>query len=543
MFIAMKETDQALPFSLAIHGTRWGNLFQAPTDTFQAKPFVRPETVTLETSVDESGGSLSFEVEQLSTPPVLSVDPSTYGTSQGAWWNEANLPDNAVVEFRVNSAANPGGAVQPRLFLGFVDSIETRPNGGGQGTISLVTCVSTNSLLDRIVIRKPLVGKTAQRRGQTTGRITIKRGTDAYQIKQILKYAGAKRTFDQISLFDPRRFKQIFTTTGTLPKVEIPVGTLREALETIAEAAQELDGRRRAFNIDPLTGALFYGRAEAVAAPRALQMNEIMDGPTDWYGSTVYTGEVAAPFEIVDDPALQNIEGADAETYLNSAIFGRELAVSIDHSRITKVGIFMGADSKSDRDTDPDPYVRKYDSIELANKKYRYTYEWIPGAVDPQPEYRFAKTTRVFDRRPGPRFEAVVEASTVRTGTPLQRSEKITRLARGYFGYRRTPEMGATVSIRGAADTLGHEYGFAAGWRDGNFYAWAPGQTVTITSRALGFNPVENTAYVQDLAESNGKFRIVSITMSFEPGSFVRRFDLTLGRRPRSTIASLIAAE
>ena len=545
MFIAMKEADQALPFALNIQGTRWGNLFQTP-GIFELKPFVRPDTVSLETSVDESGGSLSFEVEQMVTPAVISIDENYYGEETGAWWNEANLPDNAIVEFRANAAANPGGAVQPRLFVGFIDSIETRPTPSGQGTISLVTCVSSNSLLDRIVLRKPLAGKAAQRRGQTTGRITIKRGTDRYQIRQILKYAGAKRTYGNLDLFDPRKSTHIFeTSTKLLPKLELSVGTLREAIETVAEAAQELDGRRRAFHINQITGGLFYGRAEASVSPKSLAMNTMLTGPTDWYDSSLvqYTGAVPAPFNIVDNPADQSIEGADAIGAPDSAIFGRDLTVSIDHSRVSKVAVFLGADSKSDRDTDPDPYVRKYDSIELPDGKYRATYEWIPGAVAPQPIARTGITKQAFDRRAGMRFESVVEASTIRSGTITQRSAQITRLARGYFGYRRTPEMGATVSIRGAADTSGHEYGFAAGWRDGVFYGWAPGQTITITNKALGFKPTEDVRWVNDLQESNGEFRIIAISMSFEPGSFIRRFDLTLGRRPRSTIASLVAAE
>jgi hypothetical protein len=480
------------------------------------------------------------------TPAVWSIDPGQYGEENGAWWNEANLPDNAIVEFRANAAANPGGAVQPRLFVGFIDSIETRPTPSGQGTISLVTCVSSNSLLDRIVLRKPLAGKAAQRRGQTTGRITIKRGTDRYQIRQILKYAGAKRTYGNLDLFDPRKSTHIFeTSTRLLPKLELSVGTLREAIETVAEAAQELDGRRRAFHINQITGGLFYGRSETSVSPRSLAMN--YGGPDDWYDSQLvqYTGAVPAPFKIVDNPADQIVEGADATGDPfppDSAIVGRDLTVSIDHSRVSKVAVFLGADSKSDRDTDPDPYVRKYDSIELPDGKWRKTL--VPTDVSSDNTYyRLGITKQAFDRRPGMRFESVVEASTIRSGTIAQRSAQITRLARGYFGYRRTPEMGATVSIRGASDASGHEYGFAAGWRDGVFYGWAPGQTITITSKALGFAPNEDVRLVHDLQESNGEFRIIAIAMTFEPGSFIRRFDLTLGRRPRSTIASLVAAE
>lgn len=294
-FASADERLSEPPFSLTIRGSRYTHnllhLFEEGTDgPTQAAPggyrlpFVRPESISLSTTGDDLGGSLSFTVEEPVAPPLLNFNAAP----GGPWWGDGNLADGALVEFGQANVVDPINTGQTRLFTGFIDQITVGVNGGGQGSVAQVSCVSITSILDRIIVRKPV---RRNKRGLSMGRFTIRAGTDAQQIADILRLANGKRRVGSRLVFDPTNYSRISTTAGTalpLPLLEVRLGTLRSALEGVVEAAQNMDGQRRMFYVDPATGALVYGLAgESVIE---FPFNPVAD----------------APFRIVDTPTDEN---------------------------------------------------------------------------------------------------------------------------------------------------------------------------------------------------------------------------------------------
>ena len=702
-------TGVAAPFSLTIRGSRLTHNLLAlqprgiiangePYADYQ-RPYVLPESVTLEQSADNIGGTLSFVVEEPATLAGLPRVTPHYGP----WFEDGLLPDNAVVEYTQNAAVDPNLRGQTRLFVGFIDQIDIETNGGGLGTRATVTCVSTNTILDRIIVRKQI---GPARRGLAAGKVTIKAGSDRAQIRAILKLAGSLRKYGDLLVFNPGDHRKITDTGVTLPKLEIQPGTLRSALESVVEAAQEKDGKRRSFSVDPATGSLIYGYAvsdidtQNPTAPWRIvdqpseeqyaviltqgfddtvrrlrptlfyRMNEAaapalnkplsatsrnttaalkttagtptwqIAGPLDnaepgnyavnltgdtltttsavaaeyagdrsliafaqrgaevrvggtnglavgiagsapyniyyklggvtyttaeeadadtWYmltvrrsgndiwfeaatgpggavpeiqtgvsDATAKTREVRAtggpvgpilffPYDLGDDtPESEAILRSAFEEPAVNAIMARDLRITLDHSRVVKSALLLTADSAADADTDPDPYLRSYDALNNA-----------------------AGSARAFTRRPGPRFEGIVEASTIRNTTAAARSAHVDRLARAFFTTRRKPELGLEFNIRGAGvfgETTypGQRYGFSGGWRyadeGGLVYVpgWRPGQFVEVKNTALGIW---------------AHYQIVSVTQTFEPGGFIRSFRIACENRPKNSVARLLVAE
>ena len=706
-------TGVEAPFSLTIRGSRLThnllalqpkgiNLDGEIVPEYQ-RPYVLPESVTLEQSADNIGGTLSFTIEEpLTLYGQVGVTPH-----YGAWFEDGLLPDNAIVEYTQGAAVDPNLRGQTRLFVGFIDQIDIETNGAGQGSRATVTCVSTNTILDRIVVRKP-IGPT--RRGLAAGKVTIKAGSDRAQIKAILKLAGSLRKYGSLLIFNPGNHSLVEDTGVSLPALEVQPGTLRSALESVIEAAQEKDGKRRQVHVDPATGALAYGYAvsdittnwatapwkivdqpsaelfdvqftttfdqtvraarpalfyrmdeasgpalnkpiSATSTNRAASLKTTagtptyrISGPLDnleinnyginltgdtmtgaspaalrlgdrsveaWlkrgasvriggangmevgiegsgsfrfyysFAGTTYTTAVTAAADVwfnlwltyrledgrlrfqaaspTDEGAIElQTEMTDSvglttevratggpvgpivfyPAYRNepigyavavtppmaNAITARDLRITLDHSRVVKSALLLTADSAADKDTDPDPYLRSYDALKNA-----------------------AGTGRAFAQRPGgPRFEAVVEASTIRSPKAATRSAAVDRLARAFFTTRRKPEIGIQFTIRGARwfyvpDEQGPDlfypgqgYGFSGGWRyadeGGLVYVpgWKPGQFVEIQNDALSIK---------------ANFLIVSVTQTFEPGSFIRSFQISCENRPKNSVARLLVAE
>jgi hypothetical protein len=700
-------TGVEAPFSLTIRGSRLThNLLALQPKGFSLdgeivpeyqRPYVLPESVTLEQSADNIGGTLSFTIEEpLTLWGEVGVTPH-----YGAWFEDGRLPDNAIVEYTQGAAVDPNLRGQTRLFVGFIDQIDIETNGAGQGTRATVTCVSTNTILDRIVVRKPI---GATRRGLAAGKVTIKAGSDRAQIKAILKLAGSLRKYGSLLIFNPGNHSLVEDTGVSLPALEVQPGTLRSALESVIEAAQEKDGKRRQVHVDPATGALAYGYAVSdITTTNATAPWMIVDQPsqevttaafTQNFDSTVRrfhpilfyrmnegsspalnrpvsagsrskagaikttagtpTWQIAGPLtngepgnyavNLTGDTLTGTAIGADYTgdrtliTYLKrggevriggadgllvgiqaggsnyfyfglggttytttdvadadvwypvsvrrfgtslqlfiygldeqrtetgitdataktrevrvtggpvgpiiflpgdatsegpagvpevaiiqagedepspNAITPRDLRITLDHSRIVKSALLLTADSAADKDTDPDPYLRSYDALKNA-----------------------AGTARAFEQRPGgPRFEAIVEASTIRSPKAATRATAVDRLARAFFTTRRKPEIGIQFTIRGAGTgqfQKGLAYGYSGGWRNadegGLVYVpgWKPGQFVRIQNDALSIK---------------ANFLIVSVTQTFEPGSFVRSFQISCENRPKNSVARLLVAE
>lgn len=443
------------PFQLNIAGTDYFAAFAGGSAT---TPYVVPETVSLSQDGDGAGSTLfSFEVVQEVTPV-------------GGPWYE-NIPDNALVTFVDTTLAS-----NTTLFRGFVGNIDAKLNGGGQGTTARVTCLNSTSALDRIVVWKGK-GTLAGVKNAVAASIKIKRNqTDKAVIEKIL---GSYVTLGSglSDLFDKSTYTSISSTATLNPTaddgdIEIPLGTLRAALDTIVELAQARDGKLRRYYLDPRTKVLVYGFANAADS------------------SVTYA---TAPFKIItsgiDDPA--------GGTATASTLVARDMSVVNDHEITRKRVFVLAADSNADKDSDPDPYVRTYTGVGFASRS---------GIV----------------------FDAVVEAPTVRGN---KRAEKLTNAAKAYFSTRRAPMRTIQFSVRGAGTATGQEYGYSGGTVQAGSASysyvdrWLPGQFVSIEAPGMGLS---------------GLYRVEQVTMEFESGSLIRKWNITVEKRPRNGLASYV---
>lgn len=258
------------PYSLRIQGM-WRGLDLMVSRASRSSavrdyaPSVIPSSISLDSSADDLGGTLTFEVLQDKTP------------AQGPWWSRDLLPDNALITFSQNRSVDGTYAPQTRLFTGFVDNIDARLLGGGTGSLATVTCVSLTSILDRILVRKVADRRT----GLALSKAVIKTGTDRDQIREILAIAGGRRRVGNATIFNPTNIALVEETATNLPQLEIQLGTLRQALEAVCESAQNKDGKRRHFYLDSRTGKLVYGFADASEVTYADAPLELVTDPAD----------------------------------------------------------------------------------------------------------------------------------------------------------------------------------------------------------------------------------------------------------------------
>jgi hypothetical protein len=448
-----------VPFNLSVDGT---DLLLANIGGSAESAFVVPDTIQLSADADGGGSQLSFEVEQR-------VTPSPGGTPT-PWY--ASLSDNAVVEFVDGTVGTANGQ---STFFGFVANIEARLNGGGQGTIARVDCLSATSILDRIMVWKG-AGTLGGIQNATISTIRIARSTyDDVAIKAILDNYVIGRLGTGISqLFDPTLQTEITRTALLNPDaadgdIEIPLGNLRAALDTILELAQATDGKARRYYLDN-KHRLVYGWGTAADA------------------GLTYPN---APFKIIT-AGVDNPAGGTATA---STLLVRDFSLSIDHDSVRKRAFILTADSNADDDTDPDPYVRLYTDVG-------------------------------FSARSGLVTDSLVGAPTVRGS---DRTSKLDNAATAYFATRRAPVQSIRFSVRGAGTATGQTYGYSGGTAQAGTASyvyvdrWAPGQYVEIEAPGLGLD---------------GIYRVEEVSMTFEPGSLIRKWDITCQRRPRG-LASL----
>jgi hypothetical protein len=437
------------PFTLTIDGTDYFAAFSGGT---AGTPYVIPETIILSAEADGGGAALSFAVEQEVTPA---------GTP---WFR--SITDNAVVKFTDTSLTN--GV----LFAGYITSIDSAINQGGQGTTSVVTCGDPNTLLDKIVVYKGK-GTLAGVSGATTSTIKLKSGqTDKALITTLLGVVDAKWSATTgTALFDASSVASVTSTATINEPVDIPLGTLRAALDTIVEFAQATDGTARRYYIDTATRQLVYNKAPA---------------------ASIYA---TAPFQIVTT-APDNPTGGTATA---STLLVRDLRTSSDHDQIRKTVVIQAADSNADRDTNTDPYLRNYNDVTVG-----------------------------FATRSGLTTYDILQAATI---TKRARTTALTNTAKAYFTERRLPMESITFSVRGAGTATGQTYGYGSGTAQTGAatYAtvdrWAPGQQASITATQLGLS---------------GLYRIESVTMGFEQGSLIRRWDITCNRRKQGAASQLL---
>ena len=443
------------PFQLTINGTDYLGAFAGGSAT---TAYVIPESISLSNDADGEGAQLSFEVIQEVTP------------GGGSWFS--SLPDNAAVKFIDTTLA-----ANTTLFAGFVGSVDVSLNGGGQGTIAKVECLAPSSLLDRIVVWK---GVKSTIKGEVVSTITLPKGkTDKVLIQTILASYVAPRLGSGISdLFDPSITSGISSTATINEKVELTLGSLRSALDSIKELAQSIDGIERRYYIDAKLKRLVYGKVP-VAGDYA-----------------------SAPFEIIT-AAIDNPAGGTATA---STLSVRDLTVSYDHEASRKRVFVVAGDARADGDDSTDPYVRSYTDAGFSSRSGLVTDEVIDA----------------------PTIKGQVATSAGRTA----RKAKILNTARAYFTEHYKPVRTIEFSVRGAGTATGQTYGFGAGTAQtgASTYArvdrWEPGQFVKITSTPL---------------DLSGLYRIEQVEMGFEAGSLIRTWKITAQRRRRGTLAQLVA--
>jgi hypothetical protein len=467
------------PFAIIVDGVNSGaNILDDYSTASPETPWVDPETVTLTQDANGEGGSLQFEVVQVKTP------------GGGPWWKSGAVNDNARVRFQVSGTTT---------FLGYIVQIDAQLAENGLGTRALVMASAASSFLDKIIVYK---GRqlTGTKSGYTSNfKIGVSGGSDQAAVTALVSKADAAMAFSTGT--SGRTANRLIVNTNTTPtytgtsvvigQLDMVPGTLRSCLDSIKEAAESIDGEERRYWVAP-SGTINYARL----------------------GSAVPT-YATAPFKVVTTATYSPYGSVAAAATLQV----RNLSVSLDHDVIVKKARFVFNTNADDWDakisagayTVKDPYGRVYDQA-------------APNGA--------GMTTRN-----GPRPETIIGVTPqpAKAAKPTYWSDKITDYGKKYFGTdtypnRAAPQRSITFSVRGA-DTTNNPYGFANGYRQtapSTFVlqsGWEAGQYVSIVASSL---------------DLSGLYRIETLTMSFEPGSMIRQYDLTCERVPRNPLKKFL---
>jgi hypothetical protein len=122
-----------------------------------------------------------------------------------------------------------------------------------------------------------------------------------------------------------------------------------------------------------------------------------------------------------------------------------------------------------------------------------------------------------------------------RAAKPTYWTSRLTGYSQKYFGSNAYPNRAAPLrtirfTVRGADET-NNPYGYANGYRQTGVSTfvlqsgWEAGQYVSIVSSGL---------------DLNGLYRIESLTMSFESGSMIRRFEMTCDHVPKNPLKKFL---
>lgn len=467
------------PFAILVDGVNSGaNILDDYSTSSPTTPWVDPESVSLTQDATGEGGALSFDVVQVKTPVG------------GPWWKSGAVYDNARVRFQVSGTTT---------FLGYITGISVELAENGLGTRASVTAAAASAFLDKIIVYKGR--QTTGTRPDYTSNYFIgtASSTDQACITALVSKADAAMAFSGGT--SGRTANRLIVNTNTTPtytgtavtigQQKMVPGTLRAALDTIKEQAEAVDGEQRRYWV-AANGTINYAR---------------LGTATPTYAT--------APFKIVTTSTYDPYGSSSSAATLQV----RNLSLTLDHDVIVKKARFTFNTNASDWDskisggayTVADPYGRVYD-------------EAAPDGA--------GMTTRN-----GPRPETIIGVTPQpnKAAAPTYWSDKITAYAKRYFGTdtypnRAAPQRSITFSVRGA-DTTNNPYGFVKGYKQtgASTYAlqdgWEAGQYVSIVSSSL---------------DLNGLFRIESLTMSFEPGSMIRQYDVTCERVPRNPLKKFL---
>lgn len=467
------------PFAILVDGVNSGaNILDDYSTASPTTPWVDPQSVELTQDATGNGGSLSFDVVQVKTPVG------------GPWWKSGAVYDNARVRFQVSGTT---------AFLGYITKITAELAENGLGTRATVTAAAASAFLDKIIVYKGRLTTGTKPDYTSNFFIGTSTSTDQACVTALVSKADAAMAFSGGT--SGRTANRLIVNTNTTPtytgtavtigQQKMVPGTLRSCLDTIKEAAESEDGEQRRYWVAP-NGTINYARL----------------------GSAVPT-YATAPFKVVTTSTYSPYGSSSAAATLQV----RNLQVSLDHDVIVKKARFTFNTNASDWDskisagayTVADPYGRVYD-------------EAAPDGA--------GMTTRN-----GPRPETIIGVTPQpnKAQAPTYWTDKITAYSKRYFGTdtypnRAAPQRSITFSVRGA-DPTNNPYGFAKGYKqtgpstyvlqDG----WEAGQYVSIVASGL---------------DLNGLYRIESLSMTFEPGSMIRVFDITCERVPKNPLKKFL---
>jgi hypothetical protein len=418
----------ALPFSLKIAGVNSGNdILALPSPTALTTPYVDLGTLSMTSSADGDGGSMTFDIIQRKTPS---------GTTP--WYSDAY--DNARVQFFDSrySSTTP-------IFLGFISDISATLLENGLGTRATVTVEDADAWLDRTIVRRATSDPSTV---MDTFIETNPTQTDQEMIDKILRQIDLGRT-DATSqqLLNTSVIsgttRGIYTGTAqTIGAQTFVVTTLRSALDQIAEVSGGLYEIQYRYFIDN-DGRLNYGPKETAQT------------------------FASAPAEIVTDPA----DVRTGSTTTTTRLFAREIAVGLDHGSIVK-GIFTQVPSA----------IAKFDSNNATpttgnptNQPYFRTYNgayWTSNTPNGQGTSRDGAGLAT---RNGPRPDEIFTGPKILAdavggvgGSGYARGKKISDLTRATFVSRAKPIRTVSFIIGGGnlsqTSSPDWSYGYSQGY-------------------------------------------------------------------------------
>ena len=441
--------------------------------------YATPGDIHMESSGDGSSSSLSFTVHQDVTPA------GTASSNTGPWYS--SLPDAARVRFIDTTAFHLSAFPNYVAFSGIITNLDVSLEDGNLGTKTQVTVSDANALFDRTIFRKSKPASSVS--GMLVSSVSWTTGASELSI---LNYIIS--SINNAKSGDPA-YQRVFNTADTsgyiysVPggtinsdtgKLEITLGTLRNALDSVVECFQAQDGYARRYYIDS-NGLFHYEQVSTSGISYATAPYLITTNSSDNVDST---------------GSLPNI----------SSVTPRDLMVSYDEVNIAKRTYFLTADTKADADKNPDPYVRLYN--------------------DPAMKAAGGSSTA----RNGIILESVVDAPVVRGSS---RTTKLNNFASAYFLERSKPVFSGEFTLRGAGTQSFNKYGFWSGYYQSgvgltSFGSWKPGQWVSISAPQFGLVASE-------------LYRVEQVAVSFEPGSLQRIIKITFARRRTGKLANLLA--
>ena len=474
------------PFTIVVDGVNGSaNILDDYSTATPTVPYVLCDSVQLTADGSGQGAALTFDVVQVKTPAA------------GPWWQAYNPSTGAGVHDMAKVIFTASGTTE---FLGYVVDIQAQALENGLGTRATLTAGNASAFLEKIPFYQgitstgyvPATSRSAALAQQTdTFYFT---GTDFDVIDRILRFvdkrleaasateeAATRAIVNTSVITGQQRFTRRGSASASI-SVEIKPTTLRGALDAVAEAAAAVDGLVRRYNVGP-DGRLRYGTVNTAAVSYA-----------------------TAPFQIVDVPSQQTV----GSTTVASKLVARDLQIGLDHDSIVKRLRFVLKNSDSNYDTNTvDPQLRQYD------------------LASPQGSAR--------TERKGPLAGGLVQAATT-IRVNVGRGARINKLAEAFFGtntypYRMAPLRSITFTVRGAG-TGANAYGWVSGYAQAAatpyslVSGWSCDQYVKLTNLAMGL--------------AGDLYKIEAISMSFEPGSFIRKFDISCERAKRTGLPKLI---